>query len=76
MAFWYLKGVYKIEQDRYFSEVCCDRRQNGFKLKEGRFKWDRRKKFFVSIVRCWNRLTKEVLHTLFLKTFQVGLRGI
>ena len=35
VAFWYLKGVYKIEQDRYFSEGCCDRRQKWFQTKRG-----------------------------------------
>ena len=35
MAFQYLKGDCKKEEDRLFSRVCCDRtRGNGFKLKE------------------------------------------
>jgi len=46
-AFQYLKGVYKAG-DKLFSRGFCDRtRGNGFKLKEGRFRLDVRKKFFT-----------------------------
>jgi len=45
-AFQYLKGAYKKDGDRLFSRVCCGRtRGNGFKLKEGRYRLDIRKKF-------------------------------
>ena len=38
IASQYLKGDCKKEGDRLFSRVYCDRtRENGFKLKEGRF---------------------------------------
>ena len=44
----YLKGVYKKDGDKLFSEACCNRtRSNGSKLKEGRFRLDVRKKFFM-----------------------------
>jgi len=45
VAFQYLKEACKKDEDRLFSRACCDRtRGNGFKLKEGRFKPDIRKK--------------------------------
>ena len=41
----YLKGYYMKEGDRLFSKVCGDRKRgNGFKLKEGRYRLDIRKK--------------------------------
>ena len=44
----YLKGAYKKDEDKHFSRACCNRtRGNGFKLKEGRFRLDIRKKFFL-----------------------------
>ena len=44
----YLKGGCKKDRDRLFSSICGVRtRRNGFKLKEGRFILDIRKKFFT-----------------------------
>jgi len=45
-AFQYLKGVYRKDGKNIFSRACCDRtRSNGFKLREGRFRLDIRKKY-------------------------------
>jgi len=45
-ALQYLKGAYRKDGENIFSRACCDRtRSNGFKLKEGRFSLDIRKKF-------------------------------
>ena len=60
-AFQYLKGSNRKEEDRLLCRVCGDRtRRNGFRLKEGRFKLDLRKKSFtVRVVRHWNSLPGE-----------------
>jgi len=47
VAFQYLKGAYKKDVDRLFSRVCSNKtRDNGFKLKVGRFRLVIRKIFF------------------------------
>jgi len=62
---------------RSFSRACCDRtRGNGFKLKEGKFRLDIRKKFFMMrVVKHWNRFPREVIDAPSLETFQVRLDG-
>jgi len=74
-AFQYLKPAYRKDGENLFSKACCNRtRSNGFKLREGRFRLDIRKNFFtMRVVKHWNRLLREVVDALSLRTFKVRL---
>jgi len=74
-AFQYLKGAYNKAVDRFFSRTCCNRtRGNGFKLKEGRFRSDIRKKSFTArVVKHWNMLPREVVYAPSLEGFNARL---
>ena len=48
VAFQYLKGAHKQEGERLFTRVGSNRtRENGFKLRQGRFRLDIRRMFFT-----------------------------
>jgi len=56
-AFHYLRGAYRKDGERLFTRVCSHRTRGnlkGFKLKEGRFSLDIRKKYFL-----WGLLRQE-----------------
>ena len=76
-AFQYLKGAYKQKGSQLFKRVDNSRtRGNGFKLREGRFRLDVRGKFFtMRVVRCWNRLPREVADAPSLEVFKARLDG-
>ena len=76
-AFQYLKGAYRKDGEGLFTRVCSDKmRGNGFKLKEGRFRLDIRKKFFtMRVVRHWNRLLRGAVDAPSLAVFKARLDG-
>ncbi|KGL93445.1 hypothetical protein N301_12929, partial [Charadrius vociferus] len=76
-SFQYLKGAYRRAGEGLFTRAGSDRtRGNGFKLEEGRFRLDIRKKFFtLRVVRHWNRLPREAVDAPSLKVFSVRLDG-
>jgi len=75
VAFQYLKGAYRKDGDKFFSKAFCNRtRSNGFKLREGRFRLDVRKKCFtVRGVRHRTRLPRKVGDAPPLETFEIRL---
>ena len=74
-AFQYLKGAYRKDEDNLFSRDNSDRtRGNSFKLKQGRFRLNIRKKFFtMRVVKHWNGLPREVAEAPSLETFKTRL---
>jgi len=72
-AFKYLKGAYRKDGENLFSRACCNRRSNGFKLRESRFRLHIRKKLFATrVVKHWNRFP-VVVEAPSLETFKARL---
>jgi len=76
-AFHYAKGAYKKAGEELFTKACSNRTGgNGFKLREGRFRLDIKKKFFIlRVVRHWHRLPREVVNAPSLEVFKARLDG-
>uniref|UniRef100_A0A8B9G961 Reverse transcriptase domain-containing protein n=1 Tax=Amazona collaria TaxID=241587 RepID=A0A8B9G961_9PSIT len=74
-AFQYLKEAYRDGGEGLFIRDCGERtRGNRFKLKQGKFRLDMRKKFFsVRVVRPWNGLPREVVNASSLEVFKARL---
>jgi len=77
VAFQYVKGAYRKDEDNVFSKACCDRRSsNGFKIGEGIFRLDIKKNIFtMRVVGLWNLLPREVVDAPSPETFKVRLDG-
>ena len=79
-AFQYLKRGYKQEVSQHFTRTFykdSDRtRGNGFKLKEGRLRFDVRGKFFITESdEVLNRLPREVVDATSLEVLKARLDG-
>lgn len=63
MAFQYIKMTYKEDGGRSSTKALSDRKRgNDFKLKEGRFKVNIRKKFFMMwLMGHWSRFCKDAV---------------
>ena len=71
------QSIWRIHATICFTGACSNRtRGNGFKLEEGRFRWDIRKKLFtVRVVRHWNTLPSKAGDDPTLKSFKARVDG-
>jgi len=69
--------AYKKAGKGLFTRACSGRtRGNGFRLKEGSFRLDIRKKFFTRrVVKPWHRLPREAVGAPCLAVFKAKLDG-
>jgi len=76
-AFQHMEGAYKKDGVRFYTKSCSDKtRGNSFKLREGRFRLDIRKKFFtMRVVRHWHRLPRKAVDAPSLAVFKARLDG-
>jgi len=76
-ALQFFRGAYRKAEEGLFIRECSDRtRGNGFKLKEGRFRLDIRKKFFTpGVVRPWPRLPRGAVAAPSLAVLKARLDG-
>ena len=76
-AFQSLKGPYrKPGKELFIRAYSIIMKGNDFKLEEGTFRLDNRKKFFtVRGVKHWNRLHRDVVDAPSLKAFEARLDG-
>jgi len=72
-----LKGAYKNDGERLFTRACSDSaRGNSFKVKEGRFRLNIRKKdFMVRVARHRNMLPRGVVDAPSVELFKIRLDG-
>ena len=75
VAFPCVRGAYKQEGEWLFTRVDSDRtRDDGFKLRQGRFRLDIRRKFFTwRVVTHGNRFPKEAVDAPSLEAFEARL---
>jgi len=72
-----VQDTYRKDGENIFSRACCDiTRRNGFKLREGKFRLDTRKKYFtMRVVKHWNKFPREAVEVPSPEPFKARLDG-